>query len=173
MDKKKSRYIKYNVWGFLPIHDHIISLSLSLRHKLLFSNRQLRDGTKGSKVHNSIFISRNSIIISRNSRFILRNSIFISRNSIFISCKPSYLYIWSLFCWMGQCFFLKTRTDNLIPSSQINSPVPISSTLSSTRLFFNMCSTKLTDHVVINVFYNNLAFDLLQKIQKPQGIVTC
>ena len=25
--------------------------------------------------------------------------------------------LWSLFCCMGQCFFLKTRTENLVPSS--------------------------------------------------------
>ena len=57
------------------------------------------DCSEGSKVRNSIFISRNSI--------------FISRNSIFISRNPSYVYIqWNLSNSQGTKDFVRDRESS-------------------------------------------------------------
>ena len=50
-------------------------------------------------------------------------------------------------------FFLKNPNRKPLTQLQINPPVPISSILSSTRLFFNMCSTRLTDYTGYTRFF--------------------
>ena len=125
------------------------------------SQNQNYDGSEGSKVHNSIFISRNSIFISSQFHcyftqfhFYFTQFHFHFTQLHFHFTQPQLCVLYGLyFVVYESVFFLKNPNRKPLTQLQINPPVPISSILSSTRLFFNMCSTRLTDYTGYTRFF--------------------